>query len=178
MLNPGSSNQDELYREASMTFQSALGRLARAYEVDPDKRRDLLQDIHLSLWRSFEKFEARCSLRTWVFRVAHNTAASYVLRQRRTNLQALSGLESIEATPDPSDYIRDTDQQIALDRLLELIHRLRPLDRQIMLLYLEDVDAAAIAEITGISPGHVRTQIHRIKAILTRRFHGGEHHEP
>jgi DNA-directed RNA polymerase specialized sigma24 family protein len=44
-----------------------------------------------------------------------------------------------------------------------------------MLLYLEDLDAASIAEIMGISIVHVRVQIHRIKGILTRRFHRGGH---
>jgi RNA polymerase sigma-70 factor (ECF subfamily) len=42
----------------------------------------------------------------------------------------------------------------------------------VMLLYLEDLDAAAIGEIMGLSPGAVRVQIHRIKAVLKRRFHG------
>jgi len=42
-----------------------------------------------------------------------------------------------------------------------------------MLLYLEDTDMQSIAEITGLTSGAVRTQIHRIKKILTRRFHGG-----
>jgi hypothetical protein len=32
----------------------ALGRLARAYEADPDKGRDLLPEIHFALWRSFD----------------------------------------------------------------------------------------------------------------------------
>jgi RNA polymerase sigma-70 factor (ECF subfamily) len=42
-----------------------------------------------------------------------------------------------------------------------------------MLLYLEDLDAATIGEIMGISAGNVRIQIHRVKNILARRFHAG-----
>jgi len=42
-----------------------------------------------------------------------------------------------------------------------------------MLLYLEDMDAASIGEIVGISTNNVRVQIHRIKKILGRRFLGG-----
>jgi hypothetical protein len=44
-----------------------------------------------------------------------------------------------------------------------LIHRLRPMDRQVMLLYLEDMDAESIGEITGISAGNVRVQIHQAR---------------
>ena len=176
MLNLG-SNQDELYREAAATYRSALYRLAQAYELDPDRRRDLLQDIHFALWRSLALYESRCSLRTWVYRVAHNTAASYVIRQRRTGLQALASLEELDALPGAADHARDADQRLALDRLLALIHKLRPFDRQLMLLYLEGMDGASIGEIAGISPGNVRIQILRIKRVLARRFHGGEYHE-
>ena len=165
--------QDDLYRQASAAHGDALERLARAYEADAEKRRDLLQEIHLALWRSFENFQERCSLRTWIYRVAHNTAASHVIRQRRIRLGELMSLEEIEAMPDQSDHERAADQRMGLERLLELVHRLKPLDRQIMLLYLEDMDAASIGEITGISAGNVRIQIHRIKAILSRRFHAG-----
>ena len=165
-------SQDDLYREASTVYAAALQRLARAYEADPDKRRDLLQDIHLAVWRSFEKYEERCSVRTWVYRVAHNVAASYVARQR-TLSTGLVSLKQIEESPGSFDHERDARQRMALDRIMQLVHRLKPFDRQLMLLYLEGMDGAAIGEITGISAGNVRIQIHRIKTILTRRFHGG-----
>ena len=167
------SAQEDLYKEATQTYGATLQRLARAYESDPDKRRDLLQDIHLALWLSLEKYEARCSLRTWVYRVAHNTATSHVIRQHRTNSRELFSLEQIEAMPDRVDPARDAGDRLAIERLFELIHQLKPLERDVMLLYLENLDAASIAEITGISPVHVRVLIHRIKVILTRRFHKG-----
>jgi RNA polymerase sigma-70 factor (ECF subfamily) len=167
------SAHEELYKHAAQTYGAALGRLARACEMDPEKRRDLLQDMHLALWLSLEKYEARCSLRTWVYRVAHNTAASHVIRQRRTSARELFSLEQIEAMTDGSDPARDADDRMAVQRLYELIQRLKPLERDVMLLYLEDLDAPSIAEIVGISAVHVRVQIHRIKSILAKKFHKG-----
>ena len=65
-----------------------------------------------------------------------------------------------------------------LERLYALIRELRPIDRQVMLLYLEEVEAATIAEITGLTAGNVATRIHRIKQELMRRVHErGTHHE-
>lgn len=167
------SSQDELYRETAAEYGDALERLARAYEADPDKRRDLLQEIHFALWRSLGGFDGRCSLRTWVYRVAHNAAASHVIRQRRANATKLAGLEEVEAAPDPNDERLAADRREALERLLALIRQLKPLDRQIIFSYLEGLDAASIGEITGLSPGNVATKIHRIKTILTRQFHSG-----
>ena len=64
-----------------------------------------------------------------------------------------------------------------MDRLYELIQRLRPLDREVILLYLEEETAASIAEITGLSAANVATKIGRIKQILKDWFHRGVHDE-
>jgi RNA polymerase sigma-70 factor (ECF subfamily) len=167
------SAQDEMYRNAANTYGAALERLARAYEADPDLRLDLLQEIHVALWRSFESFDGRCSLRTWIYRVAHNVSASHVMRQKRSRSQALVGLEELENVPDASRDQNAADRSASLNRLLQLIQCLKPLDRHVILSYLEGFDAASIAEITGLSAGHVATKIHRIKAILARQFQEG-----
>lgn len=163
--------QDELYEQAAAAFGPALARLVRAYEADPDKRRDLTQEIHLALWRSFIGWREQCSLRTWVYRVAHNTATSHVLRQRRTNAHTLVSLEELEHVAGPS--VDGSDAQRMLERLSELIQTLKPQDRQVILSYLEGMDAAAVADITGLSSGNVATKIYRIKTILARRFQEG-----
>ena len=112
-----------LYRDAAAQFGPALERLARAYEADPEKRRDLSQDIHLQLWRSFQRYDARCSLRTWVYRVAHHVAASHVLRERRI-FSKLVSLEELEMIPDQDQGQFAADQRRNLERLSLLIQQL------------------------------------------------------
>jgi RNA polymerase sigma-70 factor (ECF subfamily) len=162
-------DQDSLWLETADKFGPALDRLARAWEIDSEKRRDLLQEIHFQLWRSFANFDARCSLRTWVYRIAHHVAASYVIRERR-RFTALVSLEDLEHLPG-----RETrpDRRLNLERIATLIQQLKPLDRQVIVCYLEDLDAASIAEITGLSPANVAVRVHRIKSLLARRFHEG-----
>ncbi len=157
--------QDDLYEQVTAELGAALGRLARSYEADADKRRDLLQEIHFAIWRSLATFGGECSLRTWVYRVAHNVAATHVLKQRRA--RPLVALD--EEMPEIVDVDAPIDRQRALDRLYVLIQQLEPLDREVILLYLEGVDAASIGEITGISPANVATKIHRIKKVLAGR---------
>lgn len=93
--------------------------------------------------------------------------------RRRSNAPTLVGLDELDeieahADEDPHAIV---DERHAMDRLLRLIHRLQPVDRQIILLYLEGLDAASTGEITGLSARNVATKVHRIKAILKRRFH-------
>lgn len=174
-VNQGDVNQDDLYRQVADAYGPSLQRLARAYEADPEARRDLLQDMHVQLWRSFAHFDRRCSLRTWVYRVAHNVATRHVVRQRRIR-KALVSIEEIETMPsdDRSELVASQNQ--ALDRLSVLIQKLKPLDRQIIVSYLEGMDASSTAEITGLSAANVAMKVHRIKTILKRWFHQGEFH--
>jgi RNA polymerase sigma-70 factor (ECF subfamily) len=106
--------------------------------------------------------------------VAHNVAASHVIAHRRQKARALVSLDEVAELSAAGDADAAVDRQKALDQLYALIHRLNPLERQVILLYLEGFDAASIGEITGISPGNVATRIHRLKKILAERFRQGE----
>ena len=168
------AGQDELYRQAAVQYGAALARLASVYEANAEQRRDLLQEIHVALWRSFAGFKGQCSLRTWVYRVAHNTAATHVLRgKRQWALQRVS-LDELETMPCPRDDEQLVDEAAVLERLRKLIQRLKPIDRDVILLYLEDVGAGEIGEIVGLSPDYVAQKVHRIKKLLQRFFQAGD----
>src|SRR6476660_4322445 len=111
------ARQEDLYREVANGYAAALERLVRAYERDPDRRRDLLQEVHLALWRSLAVFDNRCSLRTWVYRVAHNAATSQGIR-RWANAPRLVSLDEVDDRRDESDAERDADRRMSMDRLL------------------------------------------------------------
>jgi RNA polymerase sigma-70 factor, ECF subfamily len=148
-----------------------LNRLARAYEADASTIDDLLQEIHLAIWRSFAGYDGRCSVRTWVYRIAHNTAASHVLKRTRLSRRVLVTLDEIGPLPDPQPLGSEiVARHQAIDRVFAMIHQLDPFDRQIIVAYLEELETAAIGEMTGLSPGAVATKIYRIKNILARRF--------
>jgi len=141
--------QDDRYREAAAEYGAALERLARVYEADPDHRRDLLQEIHLALWRSFAGWDARCSLRTWSIvwpttpprltpcGSAARGPISCSAWKNWTRCQARRRLTPTSGGAQPPSYA---------------VHGLKPLDRQVILSYLEGMDAAAIGEITGLAP--------------------------
>ena len=114
-LPKGRNDQDRRYLEVAAEFGPALDRLARGYEADADLRRDLRQEIHTEIWRSLARFDGRCSMRTWVYRVAHNTAASHVLKHKGKG--GFVGLEELDAVSDNNDPERILVERDARQRL-------------------------------------------------------------
>ncbi len=167
------AQQDALYAEVTAAYGATIRRLAKGYEADPERRRDLLQEIHLELWRSLELFDRRCGLRTWIYRIANNVGASHIIRSRRASAR-LVDLEALDTEPAVSEA--QADCQYSATKILGLIYQLQPLDRQIILLYLEGEAAGLIAEATGLSASNIATKIHRIKKLLNRQYVAGENH--
>jgi RNA polymerase sigma factor (sigma-70 family) len=169
--------QDAAYERVAAEFGPAVERLARAYERDAEWRRDLLQEVHFALWRSFEHFDGRCSLRTWVYRVAHNAAASHVARRLRAGKEKQVTIEELVDMPGGADPEHEAGERQDLMRLFALIARMQSPDRQVMVLYLEGLDAAEIGEIAGLTPAAVAARIHRIKLLLKHSFHASKRHD-
>ena len=166
--------QDTLYERVNADFAAPLVRLARAHEADSSPQQDLLQEIHIALWRSLSAFGGRCSLRTWVYRVAHNAAASYVLRRQRRFDKHLVDLDDVEIPADAAELDTAVDEARMVARIHGLVQQLKPLDRQIFVLYLEGLSMEDIAEIAGLSQVNTRTKLHRIRALLAARLGTGE----
>jgi len=171
MSGPPGPSRDALYEQVARNQRRMIARMVAGYEADPALREDLEQDIHLQLWRSLADFAGQCSLATWTYRVAHNVCARHVDKAVRSKrLGPLSSLDDLVVADAAAGPEQTTHEALTLERVYRLIHQLRPLDRQVALLYLEDCNATEIAEITGLTPGAVATRIHRLKALLTNAF--------
>jgi len=107
-------SQDDLYRDAVDKYGSSLGRLASTYEADPAKRRDLSQDIHFQLWRTFQLYDARCFLRTWTYRVARQSRRFLCHACERRIFATLVSLEELEMLTDAAEGQVAANQRINL----------------------------------------------------------------
>jgi RNA polymerase sigma-70 factor (ECF subfamily) len=159
-----------LYQQAVEGFGREITRFVAGYERETGKRQELLQEVHFALWRSMAAYLEQCSLRTWVYRVAHNVAVTHIQRNQHAVERNWSSLDELELHVDETADMLLTDRRLDLERVMVLVHSLVALDREIILLYLEDMDAASISEITGLSARNVATKIHRIKSLLANQL--------
>lgn len=139
-------------------------KISQAYESDPDERADLRQEMIYQLWRSYPTFTGQAKFSTWMYSVCLNTALAYRRMFRRRQHQTLILLH--EQIPDPPP----DNQEEAMEALFNAIARLSPLNKAIVLLYLDDLSYQEIATITGLSKANVSVRLVRIKKELESRL--------
>jgi len=143
-----------------------LYKIAASYCRSSADREDLAQEMVVQLWRSFASYDDRCRFSTWMYRVALNVAISYQRREVRRSRHTVPAAESIlEIAAEETDSTALGDD---LRRLRQLVEQLGPLDRALVLLYLDGNRYDAIAEVLGISETNVGTKLGRIKQRLRR----------
>lgn len=141
-------------------------KVAGLYSRTAADRDDLVQEISTQLWRSFASYdEGRAKFSTWMYRIALNVAISQARRERWSEVDRFEPLQMHHLeTVGGGEEIAEPDER--LTALYAFIGELDPLNRGLILLYLEDRDYAEMAEILGISETNVATKISRIKQTL------------
>jgi RNA polymerase sigma-70 factor (ECF subfamily) len=86
-------------------------------------------------------------------------------------------VEELEAMPDALDAERVLDASTAVSKVQAILRRLKRIDRDVMLLYLEGFEAREIAEVVGISQNLAAQKVHRAKNVLRRHLLSGGGHD-
>ena len=145
-----------------------LYKVSRIYCAIPADRQDLIQEMVIQLWRSFDKFDGRSKFSTWMYRVALNVALTWVRDQHHAR-NTVSLDEDILDTTLIDEASDDMPPEVGVF-LNQLLNQLGELDRALILLYLEGHDHETIADILGLTNTNVATKIGRIKQKLQQQF--------
>ena len=152
--------QDE-FRDLLDRHRKIVFKVANTYGHQPDDRADLAQEIAAQLWRAFSGYDRQRTFSTWMYRIALNVAISHVRTETHRQRHAVPLDDDLHDLADDSGPDHEADQRVrALHRF---IAQLEPLNRALLLLYLEDHSYREIADILGISETNVATKISRLK---------------
>jgi RNA polymerase sigma-70 factor (ECF subfamily) len=150
------------FSERLQRHRGIVFKVANSYARLPADRDDLAQEIAAQLWRAWPGYDPARSFTTWMYRVALNVAISHLREQtlrRRHDAEPLDG--DLHDIADAGAADHEHDQHIRL--LQAFIERQAPLDRALLLLYLDERPQREIAEILGITESNVSTKIGRLK---------------
>ena len=155
------------YEDLLREYGPGLSRLAASYECLAHVREELLQDIRLALWTALPSFRGECSLRSFVYRIAHNRGLTHVYRRRRQIPESEESDEIIDPKSNPESSAIQKSMQA---RLAQAIRSLPVAYRQVITMALEELPHADIALVLGISDSNVAVRLSRARAMLREKL--------
>ena len=128
------------------------------FSKDADEVNDLFQETLINLWQGFNSFKGESSIRTWIWRISLNTCISSERKK--------SKLHTVPLSMDINLYDDTDEDSRQIQMLYNRINRLKPFDRAIILLWLDNLPYDEIAAIVGITVKNVSVRLVRIKEEL------------
>ena len=128
------------------------------FSKDSEEVNDLFQEVLINIWQGLPSFKGQSKMETWIWRISLNTCISCERKKQKN--------PTVPLTMDV-DFFEDKDAEAQQVRMLyDRVHRLKPFDRAIVLLWLEGIAYDEIAAIVGITTSNVATRLFRIREQL------------
>jgi len=162
-----SKEKAEVFLTVVQANKGIVYKVANSYCRDAEDRKDLIQEIVVQLWKSFDNYNDQYKYSTWIYRIALNVAISFYRKESRRK-ELSSPIPGDILYFDESHATAETEKNIGY--LQQFIAELKELDKALMLLYLEEKSQREIADITGLTETNVSRRIGRIKKILKQKF--------
>jgi RNA polymerase sigma factor (sigma-70 family) len=172
LSEPSRESREGRFERILTSYGPALSRLAFGYEKSAGAREELTQEIALSIWQALPHFRAECSERTFIYRIAHNRALTHASRRQPVH-EALdllpTPLEPVDPRPHPDEQVAITRER---DRLRSAIQRLPLAHRQVIMLTLEELSHAEMADVLGITENNAGVRVNRARKALKEILEG------
>lgn len=156
-----SVNRDQLMTQIISEYDDMISRICFGYAGTKEEFEDIRQDAYVNIWQGIHKFRGDASLKTWVYRVTLNTCVSMV-RTRKKSGTAVELTEVVDL---------DDDSGVKLQRIAALyqsISMLSPIDKAIVMAWLDEMSYDEIAPTVGLPKNVVATRLHRAKQKLKK----------
>ena len=162
---------DEVVRQ-SLAYADALYNFARWLERNPVEAEDLVQETYARALRAAHQFEPGSNLKAWLFRILRN---AFIDRRRRSQREASVAYAEVDEEGQPAGFAAgelELDQIRALvtEDVSAAVHALPESFRTVILLDLEGMTEAEVANVLGCATGTVKSRLSRARAVLRERL--------
>lgn len=161
------AERQRLFRQVTGTCMPLISKLCYCYSSTHDDFEDLRQDVLVNVWRGLAGFRNESALPTWIYRITLNTCVSTLRRNAMRQCQTLDGTLAASRTDEDDTAYADADNVRTLYRLIK---SLNPIDRGILMMWLDERSYDEIAEVMGMKRNTIATRIRRAKEELGRRW--------
>jgi len=155
------------FLEVIESHKGIIYKIANSYCKNEENRKDLIQEIIYQLWLSFDKYDEKYKLTTWMYRIALNVSISFYRKEYRRD-------EINQPVPDEILYLHNEnysgESQSEVEQLYRFIKELKEIDKAVIFLYLEGNSQQEMSMILGLSVTNIATKVSRIKQQLKQKF--------
>lgn len=157
---------EEEFAKIIKNNEDRLSHLSRVYADRTDEQQDIFQEIIIQIWRSLPSFNGEAKIDTWIYRLAINTAISFV-RKKKTRQNYYSDYKDEKNSQEDTNHLHDEEND-KLKALYNAISELNASEKAIITMYLEDFSYSEIAFVTDITENYVGVKLNRIKKKLSK----------
>lgn len=151
----------EQFIETIQDNSGIIHKAASLYTSNPQDKEDLVQEIIYQLWKSYDSFDNKSAISTWIYRVAMNVAIYHLKQSKKRPATIPIDHASIDIHSNSGK-----ENQTKWNKIRDQINGLNLLEKGIILLYLEGKNYRDIGAIIGITESNVGTRMARIKEKL------------
>jgi RNA polymerase sigma-70 factor (ECF subfamily) len=161
IINAVCEGDTQKFEKLVIKYQDFVFTLVYNIVKSEESAKDVVQEVFLRVYRSIRRFERKSSFKTWLYRIAYNTALAHKKREK-----PVIALED--------RFIQDSDSKLFKDHALKLtleklIAKLKPeLKAVILFHYYDDLKYEEIAEILDCPLGTVKIRLYRAKFELKK----------
>lgn len=169
---------DELaFENLVLRYEKRLLRYLHGLVRDEEKARELVQDTFMKLYKNAHRYEPKASFATWLFRIGHNVAVSYLRKKKVALIFGFGNYDAeadqpsgdvASAAADPLELAEGGEIGAMIQR--ELAHLPDKLREAFVLFDVEEMSIKEVAEITGSPEGTVKARIFRARRALRQRL--------
>ncbi len=127
--------------------------------------KDLTQDVFLKVYKALPKFRGDANIYTWIYRIAINTANTFLKKRGRIQSTSIEDLE------DHSLQFNLNNEENLKALLKSKIEELPEHYKDVLLLhYFEGFDYKEISDVLGINIGTVKSRLFRARELLSQKM--------
>lgn len=159
------ADREHVFFDVTERYGRLIAGICLSFAESKEDFEDLRQDVLLNIWRGLRNFRNGSSGSTWIYRVTLNTCVSFSRKARRKDKISMSELYA---------ELYDTSSIEDIERyriMYDLVGKLKPVDRSVMLMWLEGKTYEEISAVVGLSRDGVASRLKRARDRLTEIYH-------
>jgi len=162
------------YRYIIDRYEKRLLRyIQRVLYISKEDAEDILQEVFIKAYRNINGYDSKYSFSSWIYRIAHNEAISFLRKQKRS-IESSNDMDIFDTLPSDESIEDNFLVELRKKEVRKILKMLEPKYREPLILrYFEDMEYNEISDILHISIGNVSSLINRGKKkfkVLVQRY--------